>query len=145
MSTTLLIALLGAAIFVLTLWMITLEIRLARTFKGGQPISMEKELAERKKDAEQTEKAVRLMAREMEEFDRRLKRKIETVRTVRFNPFQGTGGNHSFASAFLDEERNGVVLSSLYSREKVSIFAKPIRSGKSEIELSEEERKVLEG
>lgn len=145
MQTTLLFALLGGAILVLTLWVIALEIRLARVFKGGQPISMEKELAERKRDAERAEEAVRAMARGMEELDARLKRKIETVRTIRFNPFHGTGGNHSFASAFLDEDHNGVIISSLYSREKVSVFAKPVRHGKSEIELSEEERKVLEG
>lgn len=147
MQTTVVFALLGAAILVLALWVLALEIRLTRVFKGGKPVSMEKELAERKRDAERAEEAVRVMARGMEEMDARIKRKLETARTIRFNPFQGagTGGNHSFASAFLDEERNGVIISSLYTREKVSVFAKPVKNGRAEVELSEEERKVLQG
>ena len=44
----------------------------------------------------------------------------------------------------LNEEGDGVVLSSLYSRERMSIFAKPIKNGKSEYELTEEEKKLLE-
>ena len=44
----------------------------------------------------------------------------------------------------LNEEGNGVVLSSLYSRERMSIFAKPIKNGKSEYELTEEESKSFQ-
>jgi len=43
----------------------------------------------------------------------------------------------------LNEENDGVVLSSLYSRERMSIFAKPIKNGKSEYELTEEEQNAL--
>ena len=43
----------------------------------------------------------------------------------------------------LNEEGDGVVLSSLYSRERMSIFAKPIKNNKSEYELSAEEKEVL--
>jgi hypothetical protein len=61
---------------------------------------------------------------------------------VRFNPFKGTGsgGNQSFATTFLNEENNGVVISSLYSREHTSVFSKPIKNGVSEYELSDEEK-----
>ncbi|NIT70429.1 DUF4446 family protein, partial [candidate division KSB1 bacterium] len=58
------------------------------------------------------------------------------VGTVRFNPFKGTGGGQSFAAAFLSEHGNGVVISTLYSRERVSVFAKPIQSFASEYELT---------
>jgi len=43
----------------------------------------------------------------------------------------------------LDEEGNGVVLSSLYSRERMSIFAKPIKGGRSEYDLTAEEKEAL--
>jgi len=43
----------------------------------------------------------------------------------------------------LNEVGDGVVLSSLYSRERMSVFAKPVKAGKSEFELSDEEKEVL--
>lgn len=76
----------------------------------------------------------------------RLKKSVQAVHTVRFNPFQGTtgsGGNQSFATAFLNEYSDGVVVSSLYARDRVSIFAKPIINGASEYELSEEEAQAV--
>ncbi len=79
------------------------------------------------------------------EVERRLKKSIQSVHTVRFNPFKGTGGggNQSFATAFISEEGDGVVVSSLYSRDHVSVFSKPVKKHSSEYELSDEEREVL--
>jgi len=89
--------------------------------------------------------------KEMEEYlltvEKRLKKSVQSVHTVRFNPFKGTGGggNQSFATAFLTEEGDGVVISSLYARDHVSIFGKPLRKRSSEHELSDEEHEALEG
>ncbi len=82
----------------------------------------------------------------LEEVEKRLRRSVQSVHTVRFNPFKGTGGggNQSFATAFLNEDGDGVILSSLYSREHVSIFSKPVTLHKSDFELSEEEAAALE-
>lgn len=82
----------------------------------------------------------------LRDAEKRLRRSVQAVETVRFNPFQGdgSGGNQSFAAAFLNEEGNGVVISSLYSRDRVSIFAKPIINNASEREMSEEEKEALE-
>ena len=79
--------------------------------------------------------------------ERRLKKSVQSVQTVRFNPFKGTGGgsNQSFSTAFLTEEGDGVIISSLYSREHVSVFSKPVKKHASEFELSEEEKESLEG
>jgi hypothetical protein len=78
--------------------------------------------------------------------EKRLKKSVQSVHTVRFNPFKGNGGggNQSFATAFLTEDGDGVVVSSLYSREHVSVFSKPIKGHASEFELSDEEREALE-
>lgn len=78
--------------------------------------------------------------------EKRLRKSVQSVHTVRFNPFKGTGagGNQSFATAFLSEEGDGVVISSLYSRDHVSIFSKPVKKHTSEFELSSEEREAVE-
>ena len=69
---------------------------------------------------------------------------VQKVGFLRFNPFQDTGGDNSFIAAFLDRENNGVMLSSLYTREGVRLYAKNIQNGVSNHHLSEEEKKVLE-
>ena len=50
----------------------------------------------------------------------------------------------AFPTAFLNEDGHGVVMSSLYSREHVSVFSKPIKNGSSEYELSVEEKEAVE-
>jgi hypothetical protein len=82
----------------------------------------------------------------LEGVERRLRKSVQSVHTVRFNPFKGTGGggNQSFATAFLTEDGKGVIVSSLYSRDHVSVFSKPIKDHNSDFELSEEEREALE-
>ena len=75
----------------------------------------------------------------------RLKKSVQAVHTVRFNPFKGAGegGNQSFATAFLSEDGDGVIVSSIYSRDHVSIFGKPVKKHSSEYELSGEEKEAL--
>lgn len=78
--------------------------------------------------------------------EKRLKKSVQAIHTVRFNPFKGTGSgsNQSFSTTFLNEEKDGVIISSLYSREHVSVYSKPVKKGASEYELSDEEKEGLE-
>ena len=94
-------------------------------------------------------KDLQAFRKELEEYlttvEKRVRKSVQAVHTVRFNPFKGTGsgGNQSFATAFLNEDGDGVVVSSLYAREHVSIFSKPIKKGSSEFELSDEEKTAV--
>ena len=83
------------------------------------------------------------MQKEIAVINMKLKKSIRGLETVRFNPFPDQGSNQSFAIGMLNEEGDGVVFSSLYSRERMSVFAKPVKNKKSEYELSAEEREVL--
>ena len=71
-------------------------------------------------------------------------RSIRNIKTIRFNPFADSGSNQSFATAIVDDHGNGVILSSLYSRERMSVFAKPIENGVPKYDLTEEEAQVLD-
>jgi hypothetical protein len=63
---------------------------------------------------------------------------------VRFNPFrEDTGGNLSFALALLDADDNGIVVSSLHSRQATRLYLKAITAGHSDQALSEEETEAL--
>jgi hypothetical protein len=62
---------------------------------------------------------------------------------VRFNPFEDTGGNQSFALALLDADGNGWVLSSLHARTGTRVYAKAVRGGRADGALSEEETAAI--
>jgi hypothetical protein len=62
---------------------------------------------------------------------------------VRYNPFEETGGNQSFALALLDADGNGWVLSSLHARAGTRMYAKAISGGRAEAGLSAEETAAI--
>lgn len=68
---------------------------------------------------------------------------IRKVGVVRFNPFNNTGGDQSFAIAFLNSKNSGIVLSSLFLREGARVYAKPIKELKSTYSLSKEEEEAI--
>ena len=75
--------------------------------------------------------------------ERDLRRAYSRVGLVRFNPFEDTGGNQSFALALLDAAGNGFVLSSLHARNMTRVYAKAVAAGKAEAALSAEEAEAL--
>ena len=68
---------------------------------------------------------------------------LQHVGIVRFNPFEDTGSDQSFAIALLDDRRDGVVLSSLHGRGQTRVFAKPVEGGESTHQLSGEEAQAI--
>lgn len=70
-------------------------------------------------------------------------RSLQHIGMVRFNPFEDTGSDQSFAIALLDEQRDGIVLSSLHGRTNTRIFAKPVANGGSDHHLSDEEAQAI--
>jgi len=62
----------------------------------------------------------------------------------RFNPFSDTGGDQSFILAFLDGNRDGVVITSLHSRENTRFYVKSVKGGEGiEHPLSKDEQKLI--
>lgn len=80
---------------------------------------------------------------EVREIQELSKLNIQKVGLNKFNPFNETGGDHSFSLALLDGYKNGIIITSLHTRERTRVYLKDILSGKSKIDLSEEEKKAL--
>jgi hypothetical protein len=70
-------------------------------------------------------------------------RSLQHIGLVRFNPFEDTGSDQSFAIALLDDQRDGVVISSLHGRANTRVFAKPVANGTSPHHLSDEEAQAI--
>jgi hypothetical protein len=76
-------------------------------------------------------------------LERRTRGALQHIGMVRFNPFEDTGGDQSFAIAVLDDRRDGVVLSSLHGRNYTRVFAKPVENAASRHNLSDEEAQAI--
>ena len=79
-----------------------------------------------------------------ERLDKTVDTCIQKIGIVRYNAFKDVGSNLSFTLALLDNNNNGVVLNGIYSRDNSNIYAKPIKDGKSEYILSDEEKEAIE-
>jgi hypothetical protein len=90
------------------------------------------------------------MGREVDELAARTaiteaaqRRSFQRIGLVRFNPFDDTGGNQSFALALLDQAGDGFVVSSLHARAGTRVYGKAVSRGTSESNLSAEESEAL--
>ena len=79
-----------------------------------------------------------------ERLDKTVDTCIQKIGIVRYNAFKDVGSNLSFTLALLDNNNNGVVLNGIYSRDNSNIYAKPIKDGKSEYILSDEDKEAIE-
>jgi hypothetical protein len=70
-------------------------------------------------------------------------RAFQRIGFVRFNPFGDTGSDQSFSIALLNGRDEGLVLSGLYSRGGMRIYAKPVAGARSEYTLSDEEQQAI--
>ena len=132
-------------IIILTILVIRLELKLKKLLRGKNGKSLEDAIINIANGVTQLNDLHDEARKQIEHIERRVRKSIKKAEVIRFNPFSGTGsgGNQSFATALINEEGDGVVISSLYSRERVSIFAKPVMGYSSEYELSEEEKEAI--
>jgi hypothetical protein len=143
MNTIILFYIITGLVIIILLWIFIIEVRLKRIFAGTKAKNLEEMIVLLGKKMNKIEESEAKIDKHLETIDGRLDKSIRKVETLRFNPFIDAGSNQSFAIAFMNDEGDGVVMSSLYARDRMSIFAKPIIKGKSEFELSIEEKEVL--
>jgi hypothetical protein len=134
----------GIAILAVIIWALSTERRLKRFFLGKKAKDLEDTIVTLEKHINKLNEAKERSEKEITAINAKLKKSIRGLETLRFNPFPDQGGNQSFAVGLLNAEGDGVVLSSLYARDRMSVFAKPVKNGKSEYELTAEEKQVLD-
>jgi len=69
---------------------------------------------------------------------------IQKVKLIRYNPFEDIGSDQSFTIVLLDAHNNGLIISSLHSKEGTRVYAKSVEKEKSSYQLSNEEKQALE-
>jgi len=107
---------------------------------GKEPESLEEVLACLKNLRKSFEK----LSGELENLKKESRFSIQKIGIVRFNPFSEVGSDQSFSIALLDGNNDGVVITSIYTREGNRVYGKSIESGLSKYSLSDEEKTVIE-
>lgn len=133
-------------VVVLIGWILKLESKLKKFLVGKDAKSLEDSIVSANANIERLNVFQSEVISHFKNVEKRLNRSVQAVETIRFNPFKGTGdgGNQSFSTALINQNGDGVILSSLYSRDRISVFSKPIEKFQSTFELTEEEMETLE-
>ena len=144
MNLQIILGLFVLAIIVLAFFVFRANARISKLLQGKDAKSLEETFNYLIEEVKRMNGNQDITEKTLNNFNSRIRKSISGFKTIRFNPFPESGGNQSFAIALLSEEGDGVIISSLYTREKTSVFAKPIKKGISEYELTVEEKKALE-
>lgn len=140
---TLILGIVGLVSIVALILVIILYKKLSRLTKGKNAMSLEKIISENNKLALEIKDKLKNQEIQIIDIKKDAMNNIQNIGVVRFNPFKETGGSQSFAVAMTDKKNNGVIISSLYTRDRVNVFAKPIIEGISEYKLTEEEQAAI--
>ncbi|MBI4359230.1 MAG: DUF4446 family protein [Candidatus Nealsonbacteria bacterium] len=95
------------------------------------------------KELKVLEKSLSDVSSELEGLKKESRRHLKKIGFLRYNPFPGVGSDQSFSLTLLDENDDGILISSLFSREGNRVYAKTIEKGGSSHPLSEEEKESL--
>jgi hypothetical protein len=117
--------------------------RLDGLARGADGRTLEAVLAANLDQAERVGREVDQLVTRSAAVESDLKTALQRVGMVRFNPFEETGGNQSFALAVLDPQGNGFVISSLHARSGTRIYGKALWAGRAETALSIEETEAV--
>ena len=141
---------LAIAVLGLAAWLVVLQRsesrlrrRLRRILSDNGSTGLDEVLAGQATGIEQLSTRVDALSALQRELESATGRSLQKVGVVRFNPFQDSGGDQSFAIAMLDQRGSGVVVSSLHGRAETRIFAKQVVNGRSTHSLSDEEQQAI--
>jgi uncharacterized protein YlxW (UPF0749 family) len=124
-----------------------LFILVANAPRGRKGVAASKDAVEVLADHDQAIAQVRRSLRDLSTEQQRqadaLLEVVQRVGLVRYDAFEDMGGQLSFSAALLDAGGNGVVITSINGRQDTRCYAKAVRGGASEHNLSVEEESAI--
>ena len=89
-------------------------------------------------------RAVDEIAAGLARVDRRIDECVSRTSIVRYDAYEGTGGQQSASLALLDAGRTGVVVTAIQGRDYARIYVKEVDRGRGPVALSPEEQEAVE-
>jgi len=145
LTTLLAVAVVGLVAVAVILWrrISNLSARLSGLTRGEGGRSLEAVLEAHLRRVVEVDARVHALERRTGALEAQGRKAIQRVGLVRFNPFEDTGSNQSFALAMLDEDGDGVIVSSLHTRQATRVYVRPVSRAVAEKALSDEEAEAL--
>lgn len=142
---------LGVLVIVLLFWNLSLSMKLNkinkrfnRLMRGSSISNLEQVIEKYINEIEEMNLNINKNSKEIKFLTEKMSTYKGKVEMVRYNAFGEEGNDLSYSVAFIDDHRNGVVLTSIYNRGESNSYAKPIINGSSNYKLSQEEISVVE-
>lgn len=115
-----------------------------KKFMGGKDVkSFEKQIEKIFEDNKYIKDISGDNKRDIRSINKELENCFNKVGIVKYDAFNQMGGMLSFSVALLNEKNDGFILNSVHSTEGCYTYIKEIKSGISEIDLSNEEKNAL--
>ncbi len=89
-------------------------------------------------------RAVDEVAAGLSRVDRRVDGAVSHTAVVRYDAYEGTGGQQSASVALLDATRTGTVVTAIQGRDYARIYVKDLDRGRSSVALSPEEQEAVD-
>ncbi len=142
------VAIVAAGSLILTIIIAIGFIRLDRKyrsiFKKTNSVSIDEVLLSLIRATEELEAGAKKHEQVLSAHDARIRASIKRAEVIRFNAWDDIKGEQSFTTGFINENGDGVIVSSLYARDRTSIFAKTVTAWTTNQTLTEEEKQLLE-
>jgi hypothetical protein len=135
----------GVLALLLAIWLVLRTGRLSRlsAFRPEMPTSLQDRVEREGRRLDDLTLRVQDVSSRLPNVEGRSTVSLQKVGIVRFNPFEDTGGQQSFAIALLDSLGTGFVISSLHSRQATRLYMKQVTAGKSDTALGDEEAEAI--
>ena len=149
-STDIAVIILFVIVILQFIWIITiiskcnkLTKRLNKFTSGHDVASFEQVLVKRFSEMKQVVKNEKKQNKEIDMVNDKFLTTFCKIGLVKYDAFKEMSGKLSFSLALLTENHDGIILTSMHSREGCYTYVKEIINGESYINLGEEEKKAL--
>lgn len=144
------LAIVGAGWLVLAIWLFYVTVSIRKINRRARAIAKAGENADFVSKVENSLNEISILNDNLniirssqERLSATLETAIKRVGVVRFDAFEDVGGRQSFAVALLNDRGDGVVISAINGRNEGRSYAKFIKQGRSEFNLTVEEKQAI--
>ena len=120
-----------------------LEKKFRKMTRGTENSNLEEIIEKYMEKIDGTSNEIAMIKEKTEQINNKITKCIQKVEIIRYKAFDDVGSDLSFSIVLLDENDDGILITSIYGRNESTIYSKPIDKGISRYELSEEEKQVL--
>ena len=112
-------------------------------FTNGKEANIDTVLTDTLTELRATKEELAALQQKHADLRQKVRGCLQTVKLERYDAFEAMGGEMSYSLLLADENKDGIILTSIYGRDDSRTFAKDLKAGKSSYVLADEEKKLL--